>query len=298
MEQGAMDRHNIVAVFNTRGEAERAVQELVTFGIPAEDIRLGGADADLGTAATTARTEDWSQDRRHGFWDWLFGNDVPEEHRNWYAANLREGKTALSVLLHDAAQRDRVSDILERCNPVDIDEEGLVEPAVMTPPPTAGMMPGTGTPGIRQPAAGMRAEAPELTKEGEQVIPVLKEELQVGKRATERRYRIRTYTVETPVEQQVSLHDERVIIEHRPASGAARTDAGSLRERDFEVVERHEEPVVEKRARPVEEVVVRREGSDHVETVRDTVRETKVDVDKEAAEHQLEGERPVNPRRP
>jgi stress response protein YsnF len=288
-----MDRHNIVAVFSTRSDAERAMQELVTFGVPAEDIRLSGTGADLGTAPAVAGTEDWSRDRRHGFWDWLFGSDVPEEHRNWYAANLREGKTALSVLLHDAAQRDRVSDILERFNPVDIDEEGLVEPAVMTSPPAAAT-----TPGLAQPAAGMPAEAPELTREDEQVIPVVKEELQVGKRAAERRYRIRTYMVETPVEQQVNLRDERVVIEHRPASGTARTDPDALREHDFEVVERHEEPVVEKRARPVEEVVVRREGGEHVETVRDTVRETKVDVDKEAAEPPVEGERPIDPRRP
>lgn len=288
-----MDRHNIVAVFNTRSDADQATRELITFGIPAEDIRISETGSELGTASTTARAEDWSPDRRHGFWDWLFGSDVPEEHRNWYAANLREGKTALSVLLHDAAQRDRVSDILERFNPIDIDEEGLVEPTVITPPPAVGT-----TSDLRRPAAGMGTERPELKREGEQVIPVVKEELQVGKRATERRYRIRTYTVETPVEQQVSLHDERVIIEHRPTSGAARTDADALRERDFEVVERHEEPVVEKRAHPVEEVVVRREGSDHVETVRDTVRETKVDVDKETAEHHSAGERPVNPRRP
>jgi hypothetical protein len=43
----------------------------------------------------------------------------------------------------------------------------------------------------------------------EQIIPVVKEELEVGKRAAERRYRIRTYVVESPVEQQVNLRDER-----------------------------------------------------------------------------------------
>ena len=38
----------------------------------------------------------------------------------------------------------------------------------------------------------------------EQVIPVVKEELKVGKRAEERRYRIRTYVIETPVERDVT----------------------------------------------------------------------------------------------
>ena len=44
---------------------------------------------------------------------------------------------------------------------------------------------------------------------------------------------------------------------HRPASRAVRSDADGLRERDFEVTERQEETAVEKRAREVEEVVVR-----------------------------------------
>ena len=55
----------------------------------------------------------------------------------------------------------------------------------------------------------------------EQVIPVVKEELKVGKRAEERRYRIRAYVVETPVERDVTLRDERVIVEHRPVTGEA-----------------------------------------------------------------------------
>jgi stress response protein YsnF len=86
--------------------------------------------------------------------------------------------------------------------------------------------------------------------------------------------------VETPVEQQVNLRDERVVVERRPASGTTAGGAKLSGEREFEVTERREEPVVEKSARPVEEVVVRKEANERVETVRDTVRETKVDVDK------------------
>ena len=60
-----------------------------------------------------------------------------------------------------------------------------------------------------------------------------------------------------PVEQQVKLRDERVIVEHRPATGAATT--GMPQERTIDVIERHETPVVEKRGRVAEEVVVRKE---------------------------------------
>ena len=54
------------------------------------------------------------------------------------------------------------------------------------------------------------------TEQTEQVIPVVKEELAVGKTASERRYRIRTYVVETLVEEQVKLRDERVIVGTAP----------------------------------------------------------------------------------
>jgi stress response protein YsnF len=114
----------------------------------------------------------------------------------------------------------------------------------------------------------------------DEVIPVVREDVSVGKRVEERRQRIRAYVVEKPFEQQVTLRDERVVIERRPVSGE-RTATGpdAMREREFEVVERHEKPVVDKNARVVEEVVVHHEAGEHTETVRDKVRETRVDVD-------------------
>jgi stress response protein YsnF len=109
------------------------------------------------------------------------------------------------------------------------------------------------------------------------VIPVAKEELVVGKRATETRHRVRTRVVERPVEADVRLKDERVVVERRPASEA--TNENALQDRDVEVIERHEEPVVSKRAGAEEEVVIRKESGEHTEKVRDKLRETKVDVE-------------------
>jgi stress response protein YsnF len=127
--------------------------------------------------------------------------------------------------------------------------------------------------------SGSRNDMQDAGSENEQVIPVANEELEVGKRETERRYCIRTYVVERPVEEQVHLRDERVVVERRPILGERATGGEEFGEREFEVTERHEEPVVAKKARAVEEVVVHKEAKDRVETVRDRVRETKVDVD-------------------
>jgi Domain of unknown function (DUF2382) len=51
-------------------------------------------------------------------------------------------------------------------------------------------------------------------------------------------------------------------------------------DREYEVIERHEEPVVQKN-RQVEEVVVRKGRQDRTETIRDTARETKVAVEQD-----------------
>lgn len=110
----------------------------------------------------------------------------------------------------------------------------------------------------------------------EQVIPLPEEELKVGKRATEQVKRVRTYVVQEPVQQDVTLHDERVVIERRPSTTAT---AGEPVEREYEVREHHEEPVVEKQTKAGEEIVVRKEESDRTEQIRDTVKKTKADID-------------------
>ena len=113
--------------------------------------------------------------------------------------------------------------------------------------------------------------------EGEQVIPLPREELNVGKRVTETVRHIRTHLVEEPVEEDVRLQDERMVIEKRPATIRA---GGSLAERDYEIHERHEEPVVEKATRTDEELVVRKEATERTERVREKVRATKAEVER------------------
>jgi stress response protein YsnF len=115
----------------------------------------------------------------------------------------------------------------------------------------------------------------------EGVIPVVEEELRVGKRETRRGVRIHTTVHERPVEETVRLRDEEVRVERRavdrPLSG---TEAeAAFREGDIELEETHEEAVVSKEARVVEEVVVDKEAREREEVVRDTVRRTGVDVE-------------------
>jgi hypothetical protein len=241
----------LVAVYPSRNEAEQAFRAAVGSGIPSDNIRISGADTE-----------------RPHVWDWLFSRHVPERDRTYYRAHLAEGRTALSVLLDGGASTARINaveQILERYHPVDVHVEA--EEAE-----EKGATAAAGGQAVK--AGGPAARTAAKEKEGEEeIIPLLREELKVGIRAADRVRHIRTYVVEEPVEKDVSLSDEQLVVEKRPAT---RTAAGEPSERDYEFHERHEEPVVEKTTRADEELVVRKEAKQHTERVRGNVRRTEV----------------------
>lgn len=112
----------------------------------------------------------------------------------------------------------------------------------------------------------------------EEVIPLGEEVLEIGTRSVERSTaRIRRYVVETPVERQVTLRSERVVVERRRPVGEG-PHGEVLTEVTVEVTETDEVPVVEKRVRLREEIVVRTERTQRVETVRATLRHDEVEV--------------------
>jgi uncharacterized protein (TIGR02271 family) len=130
-----------------------------------------------------------------------------------------------------------------------------------------------GTPGSGR-VAPVAASATE-----EDVIPLAEEQLEIGKRTVDRgTTRVRRYVVEKPVEQNVTLHGERVTIERRHPVDATAVSGGAFEERAVEVRETEEVPVVGKAARVVEEVLIRKEATERTETVKDTVRREEVEV--------------------
>lgn len=132
------------------------------------------------------------------------------------------------------------------------------------------------------PAPAPVAMAPAVNATGnDDKIQVVKENLVVGKREVESGgMTIRSHVVETPVQEQVMLREERISVDRRPVnrplSGPA---ADAFRERVLTARATSEEPVVSKDARVVEEIGLRKDSTERTETVRDTVRETRVDVE-------------------
>lgn len=123
--------------------------------------------------------------------------------------------------------------------------------------------------------AGVTREA----TEDEISIPIIEENLVVGKRTVEKGgVNVRTTMTEKEVSETVNLREENVTVERHKVDRAVNS-ADAFKEGSFDVTTQAEVPVVSKEARVVEEVVVGKELTEREETVRDTVKRTDVEID-------------------
>ena len=154
---------------------------------------------------------------------------------------------------------------------------GLSRPrATVAAAPQAGL---SGSSSPRSAAAPRSTGAALATDE---VIPVYEEELRVGKRdVSHGRVRIRSYVVETPVNEQVRLHSESVEVERRPVDRPIGAGEAVFKDRIVEAEERAEEAVVSKEARVKEELTLRKTAEDRTQDIRESVRHTEVEVQDE-----------------
>lgn len=218
---------------------------------------------------------------------------VPKEHAEYYAEGVRRGGTLVTVDAPDNMAQQAV-DIMNGNGAVDIDTRGASyrssgytgysETAApyatedITRERETYRTANTGRTGNAD--AMNTGAATNVNAQGETVIPIVEEELVVGKRQVQGGgARIHTYVTERPVDASVTLREEHVTVDRRPVDRAA-TDADmAFGEKSFDITETSEEAVVGKTSRIVEEVVVGKTATDRTETVRDTVRRTDVEVE-------------------
>jgi uncharacterized protein (TIGR02271 family) len=295
-------QNTVVAVFKSRTDADRAAAELRANGFNDGDIHIAASsDAAAGTDASTWEETPHHAGRIKGWFESLFGHheDTTSESK-YYEGAASRGGVILSVEVTDE-NLDSVADILDRYNPTDIKEEeagstaGSVQEGARLGPTTttaAGVAQAAGAAGVEQSAAGFRNAAQSAASglrnaaanagnEAPRSIPVVQEELRVGKRSILRGgVRVYSRVREQPVEETVRLREERVRVDRQPVDREVRP--GELthgRDQVIEVQEFAEEPVVQKQARVVEEVRINKEAAERTETVRDTVRRTEVEVE-------------------
>jgi uncharacterized protein (TIGR02271 family) len=154
---------------------------------------------------------------------------------------------------------DSVVDILNRCGAVDVDQSSAARPD------------------------SLRTDAVRTDTRADSGAPiqVVEEELEVGKRAIVRGgVRIYSHLVTEPVEREVRLREEHVDVQRRPVNRKiSPEEVSQLRDQTIEVTETAEVPVVAKRSRVREEVVVGKESTERTETVRDNLRRTEVEIE-------------------
>ncbi|HEY0040014.1 MAG TPA: PRC and DUF2382 domain-containing protein [Flavisolibacter sp.] len=113
----------------------------------------------------------------------------------------------------------------------------------------------------------------------DEVIPVIKEELEIGKREVETgAVRLRSRVVEEHVSEDINLRQERVNVDRTDVDRSATADDLRRAETEVEMREREEVPVVHKEARVVEEISLNKEVTERDEVIKDTVRNTEVDI--------------------
>jgi len=268
----ATNTNTIVGCFDDPTEARQAQQELAQAGIPQDRIHLVAQGGGTGLTGQSANADE------PGFWESIkeaFGF-ADESDRTTYGEHARRGGVLLSVDAPENAT-DRAVEILRRHHVVDLDER-------------ASQWKQQGWTGFQSGAQQTRSAAPAATTTQQQrssaaaagnkeVIPVVQEELQVGKRQVQTGgVRVYSRVTEKPVEEKVHLREERVNVERRPVDRPVTNADAAFKERTIEARETAEQAVVQKQARVVEEVAVNKDVQQREQTVRDTVRRTDVDV--------------------
>ena len=267
-----MTEQTLVGYFDTRQQAEAARDDLVIAGIGATAARILPEEDTSYTRSGVDASYDHRRDEG-GFWASLRDLFLPEEDRYAYAEGMSRGGVTLSLSVDDA-EYARAAEILERNGSMDVDE---LETEWKN----------TGWRGYSAEGAGAvdHSATARAVETGDTVIPIVEEQLRVGKRQVDKgRVRIRSYAVETPVEETVNLRSERVFVERRPVDRALDGPEKAFTDRVIEAEEHAEEAVVSKEARVREEIALRREAEERTETVSDTVRHTEVEIEDDRTE--------------
>ena len=261
----------VTALYDTRAEAESAKQRLSS-AIDVERVRI----IDQGSAGTGTSGSG-------------LGNlYIADEDRHAYGEGLRRGGFLLCAEVHSGEDPDEIVRLLEESASVDLDQRSQSWRSEGWAPSAA-----TGSGTNRDMGASTQAQSTGTTSGRvveEQRIPVVEEELRVGKREVTRGgARVRSYVREVPVHEQVTLREEHVQVERRPVDQTIASDASAadlLQERNIEMREVAEEAVVQKVAQVREEVVVSKTAEERVEHIDETVRRTEVDVEEGAQSRQ------------
>jgi len=246
-----MSYEKVVAVYDKEASASAALTSLVAAGYHTDDISVIRSESEAVRAGLN----------EPGVWQRLFGRDLEHNEAAVLTRSFKEGSVIVSVRVPES-EAPKVVSLLDSHKPVD----------VMDRAKAYGLVGAT--------AGEFKTPAP-AKPQGEEMLRVAEEQLNVGKRMVESGHtRVRRYVVEKPVETNITLHEEHTEVIRRAITDPAYYVKDiDWSDKIIDVTETAEEAVVNKTARVTEEVLIRKQGSDHTQTVHDTVRRQQVDVE-------------------
>lgn len=271
---------SVVALFNSFTEANAAKQALITQGISRSQIAVSAYEDEIsashaaGSTITTAHSEGGFMQGVENFFAELFSSSGKEDAGH-YSEAVRRGGAVVTVTVDNESEVDNVRSALTSAGAVNIEDCVAAWRTI-------------GYAGYRKNSPPYTAD--QVAEERFRVIPVIQEELEVGKRQVDlSSVRVVSRIVETPVSESVTLREQHATIERRPVDRPASTaDLAGTKGHSIEVRQAAEKAVVSKTARVVEEVVVGKEATTRTEQIADTVRSTVVDVEKTGGSDTLE----------
>lgn len=120
------------------------------------------------------------------------------------------------------------------------------------------------------------------SQQGQESVPVVEEQVSIGKRKVLRGgMRVTSKVSERPVEETVRLREEKVDVEQNRADRKLSPEEAekAFEDKTVELTETVEEAVISKEARVVGEVSLNKTGAEREETVEATARRTDVKVE-------------------
>jgi uncharacterized protein (TIGR02271 family) len=268
-----MAYETLVAVFDTPEHAKAAVEALKTGGFHDDDISV--FDKDRLSAGKSAISKDVKE---AGLWHRLFGNDLYRHEAAVFGQTIERGGTVLSLRVLDT-EVAHATGILDLHRPIDVQDRAVARGIA----PAAAVISAAKAIAAEAPIATAQkiAVTPEVAATHDEVLRLAEEQLEVGKRMVETgSTRVRRFTTEREVSADVTLHEEHAEVLRRAIAEPVKISELDWSDREIEVVETAEQALVSKTARVVEEVALKKVGTDHVETVHEKLRRQQAEVER------------------
>ena len=274
-----MAYETLVAVYDTPAHADAAVKALKAAGFAESDISVFDAARLKGGKVTMS-----SGVKETGLWHRLFGTDVYVHEADIYGQTIEEGGVVISVRV-PSDEVAHATAVLNIHRPVDVHDRAV----------TAGVAPAALVEAIEKKiddvpllAEQKIAVSPKLAAAQPDVLRLAEEHWRSARSRSKRAGPgSAVLSLNATLPQDVTLHEEHAEVLRKAISDPKYVAEIDWADGTIEIIETAEHALVNKTARIVEEVGLKKIGADHVETIRDKLRRQQVEIERVGADGKI-----------